>query len=404
MSAPVILRNRAFAAVWVGQFLTQAAARVFQVGVVWWTVSSVGGMNPGRQSGVILMAATVPAVALVPVVSHLIARYDHRGLLAAMAGAAGLLAGVGAVLSHSWALPFEVLCVLALLLASCQAVFDPCLTTSIPELVDDEDMEPATGFQLATQSIASLSGGFLGPLVVEATGLSGLLGLCAAAYLVAAVLIATRRFPHRASGGHSKAQPAPRPGRVLRRLPSVRHMLLCFTAANFFSTAVFVLLPLFARSTLQATGATVSAFEAALGAGTMLGAALGPRLRLRLSTIGGGGLALAALGLAAPGLLPRPWVAVVGLVVAGACIGAIGVRFVSYFQRRVPAADKPAFFAVMQALISATLPVSSLVFGSLGDVLPVRLLLLIQGAGLLPVALAAWRVASRLKEEKDKHA
>ncbi|MBC3186786.1 MFS transporter [Corynebacterium sp. zg-331] len=395
----MVVRNRGFAAVWAGQFLTQAAARVFQVGIVWWLVGIAGGHHVGRQSGLVLMCATVPAVALVPLVARLIARHDHRRLLTGTAALAGALAGTAASVSHAWPLPIGALCALALLLACCQAVFDPCLSTSIPELVADEDIESATGFQLATQSVAGLTGGFLGPLVVETTGATGLLCCCATAYLTAAALIAATGFAHRAPSAPTPVHPAPS-RHVLRRLPSVRRMLLCFTAANFFSTAVFVLDPLFVRGTLRGGGTTVSAFEAALGAGTIAGAALGSRVGLRLATVGGGGLAIAAVGFAAPGLLPHPGVAAAGLVAAGVCIGAIGVRFMSCFQRKVPPQDKPAFFAAMQALISATLPVSSLVFGALGDVVAVRLLLVAQGAGLLPVAGATWVAATRLDTEE----
>lgn len=403
MSKPVVLRNRSFAAAWVGQFLSQGATRMFQVGMVWWLVGLAGGENPGRQSGLVLMCATIPAVALVPVVSRIIARNDRRRTLAVSTAVAGVLAAGGAALTSAWPPHLGVVCALALFLSCCQAVFDPCLSTAIPELVADGDVESATGFQLATQSIAGLAGGFLGPLVVEACEASGLMFSCATAYLTAAVLIAVHRFPvypaqrpapHGASRPHSRG--------VLRRLPAARRILLCFTAANFFSTAVFVLMPLFVRGVLHMGGAAVSAFEAALGAGTIAGAALGSRLPLRLRTVGGGGLALAGVGLAAPGLLPRPGVAGLGLVLAGLCIGAIGVRFVSCFQRQVPPPDKPAFFAIMQALIGATLPLSAIVFGALGDAVAVRVLLLAQGAGLIPVAWAARRAATGLDDEKER--
>ncbi|PKF67722.1 MFS transporter, partial [Corynebacterium mastitidis] len=274
----MVLRNRRFAAVWAGQFLTQAAARLYQVGIVWWLVGLTGGAAPGRQAGVLLMAATLPAVLLVPLSSRLIARWDRRGVLAGAAGAAGavgLIATACAALSSGAALPFAALCLVAVALASCQAVFDPCLTTSIPELVSDEDIEAATGFQLATQSVAGLAGGFLGPLIVEGLGAAGLFAACAAAYLAAAGLVGARRFPYPAPRGITGSA-APRPWDVLRRLPTVRTMLLCFTAANFFTTAVFVLMPLFARTVLHTSGAAVSVFEAALGAGTILGAAVGP--------------------------------------------------------------------------------------------------------------------------------
>ena len=91
MSAPVVLRNRRFAAVWVGQFLTQAAARLYQVGIVWWLVGLTNRTIPGYQAGVLLMAATLPAVLLVPLSSRLIARWDRRWVLAGAAGAAGAI-------------------------------------------------------------------------------------------------------------------------------------------------------------------------------------------------------------------------------------------------------------------------------------------------------------------------
>jgi hypothetical protein len=83
------------------------------------------------------------------------------------------------------------------------------------------------------------------------------------------------------------------------------------------------------------------------------------------------------------------------MAVAGWCVGVIGVRFVALFQRLVPAEDRPGFFAVMQALLGATFPVSSLVFGLLGDHLPARTLCLVQALGVLPVAAALWWTGRR---------
>ncbi|WP_371502106.1 MFS transporter [Kitasatospora sp. NBC_00374] len=387
---PVVLRNRAFGSVWAAQVLTQAAGRMFQVGVVWWLVGYAAGADRGLASGAFLAVSTLPAVALAPLVASLIARCPRRAVLGGAAAAAGLVAAGTAGWSYATALPMGVAYAAALLLAGCQAAFDPCLTTSVSELVEDRDIEEATGFELATQSLAGLAGGLLGPLVIDSWGLAGMVAGCAGAYLAAAALVGATRFPRAATGPAEQAAARRTLRQILADLPFVRRILLCFAAANLFTTAVFVVMPLYTRSVLHADGSTVAALEAALGLGTLVGSFTGPRLPGRPTAVGAGCLALMAAALGLPGLLPAQAAAVGALAVAGWCVGVIGVRFVALFQRLVPSGDRPGFFAVMQALLGATFPLSSLVFGVLGDLLSPRTLCLVQAVGLVPVAVALW--------------
>jgi predicted MFS family arabinose efflux permease len=365
------------------------------------------------------MLSTLPAVAMAPVVARIVERRPHRAVLACAAAGAGAVAGAAALWTYAGTLPMAATYGVGLALAACQAVFDPCLTTSVPELVEDADIESATGFELSTQSVAGLAGGLLGPLAVDAGGLSGVVTGCAAGYLLAALLVASARFPHAtvpcpAAAGAAEvtdqtpadADPAPadaahggparRPlRRILAELPFIRRVLVCFAAANVFTTAVYVVMPLYTRGVLHSTGSTVASLEAALGAGTLVGSFSGGRLPGRPVTVGSVCLLVMGAALGLPGLVTGHAVALGSLAVTGWCVGVIGVRFVALFQRLVPAADKPGFFAVMQALLGATFPVSSLLFGALGDQLTARTLCLVQGAGLVPVALALWWLGGR---------
>ncbi|MGW2648385.1 MFS transporter [Streptomyces sp. NPDC001393] len=398
---PLVLRNPSFGRVWAGQVLSQAACRMFQVGAVWWLVAGTGGAHRGLDSGLFLMVSSLPAVVLAPAVARIVARHAHRTVLAMATATAGVVGAATAVWAYTAALPMVALYAAGLALATCQAVFDPCLTTSVPELVEDTDIEAATAFELSTQSLAGLAGGLLGPLVVDAGGLAGVVAGCAGAYLSAALLIVSARFPRATAGDGPAGEEAPRPPtlrRILAGLPFVRRVLLCFAAANVFTTAVYVVMPLYTRGALHATGSTAALLEAALGAGTLLGSFTGGRVPGRPITVGSACLAGMAAALALPGLCTGHVVAVGSLLVVGWCVGVIGVRFVALFQRRVPATDKPGFFAVMQALLGATFPVSSLVFGALGDHLTARTLCLVQGAGLLPVAAALWWLGGRAED------
>ncbi|MFF4159884.1 MFS transporter [Streptomyces sp. NPDC001678] len=393
---PLVLRNRAFGTVWLAQVLTQAAVRMFQVGVSWWLIAYAVADGRGLASGLFMAVSTLPAVALAPVVARTVARFAHRSVLRAAAGGAGVAAAALAGWAYAGGLPLAAAYAATLALAACQAFFDPCLTTSVPELVDDEDIEAATGFEMSTQSLASLGGALMGALIVDGAGVAGLAVGCASAYLVAAGLITTVRFRTPAApGADDSAETGVEEagGRrslrgILAGLPFVRRILLCFTAANLFTTAVFVIIPLYTKSVLADGGSTVALLEASLGVGTLIGSFTGARVPGRPTALGAWLLALMALALAAPGLFTGRFVFAGCLVVAGWCVGVIGVRFVALFQRLVPTADKPGFFAVMQAVLGATFPLASLLFGLLGDRLSPQTLCLIQAAGLLPAACA----------------
>ncbi|MFE9929705.1 MFS transporter [Streptomyces sp. NPDC005533] len=407
--APLILRNRAFGAVWLGQVLTQAAVRMFQVGVSWWIVAYAVRDARGLASGLFMALCTLPAVVLAPVVARTVAGFAHRSVLRTAAALAAAAAGVLAVWAQGGGPPLAGVYGAALALATCQAFFDPCLTTSVPELVDDADIETATGFELSTQSLAGLGGALLGALTVDRAGVAGLAAGCAAAYAGAAVLVASARFRSPSSSASSAASsdepPARRPlRRILGELPYVRRILVCFTAANLFTAAVFVVIPLYTRSVLHGGGGTVALLEASLGAGALVGAFTGTRVPGRPTVAGAWSLGLMALALALPGLFPHRPVIAGCLAVAGWCAGAVSVRFVALFQRLVPTADKPGFFAVMQAVLGASLPVASLVFGSAGDLFSPRTLCLVQGVGLLPAACALALLGSRTPEPEPSRA
>ncbi|MEV8533810.1 MFS transporter [Streptomyces sp. NPDC051211] len=400
---PLVLRNRAFGTVWLGQVLTQAAVRMFQVGVSWWLVAYAVDAGRGLASGLFMAVSTLPAVVLAPVVARAVAGIAHRTVLRTAAMLAGAVAAALAAWASASDLPLAAAYAAALALAACQAFFDPCLTTSVPELVEDEDIETATGFELSTQSLAGLGGALLGALIVDRAGLGGLAAGCAAAYLSAAVLIAGVRFrtviAPEPSGDPGWAPPRGRTLRgILAGLPYIRRILVCFTAANLFTTAVFVVIPLYTRNVLGGGGGTVALLEAALGAGTLLGSVTGARVPGRPTVAGAYCLALMALALALPGLFADRWVFASCLAVAGWCVGVIGVRFVALFQRLVPAADKPGFFAVMQAALGATFPVASLLFGLAGDHLSARTLCLVQAGGLVPAACALALLGARRPE------
>ncbi|MFD9070200.1 MFS transporter [Streptomyces lasiicapitis] len=393
---PLLLRNRDFAKVWTAQVMAQGAFRMLQVGLVWWIVSHVAAERRGLATGLLMVLGTLPAALLVPVVARVLARHTGRAVLRGTTLAAAGVAAALAVWAVLGAVPLAAVYPVALALAVCQAFFDPCIPTSVAALVEAEDIESATAVNLATLSLAGLAGAFTAPLLVERTGLAGLVLGCAACYAISGTAAGLARF--RPPQDPPASTPAPRRRRlraILAELPLLRSILLCLAAVNLFSTAVFVIFPLYTKSVLHADATTFALLEAGLGVGTLLGALSGKHLTGRATSVGAVCVTGFALALALPGLFPHRPAVIGALAMAGWCVGAVGVRFVALFQRAVPAADKPGFFALMQAMIGATFPVASLVFGLLGDHLSPQTLCLVQAVGVLPAACALYALRGR---------
>ncbi|QEV21783.1 MFS transporter [Streptomyces alboniger] len=384
---PLIVRNGGFARVWAAQLLSQSATRMYQMGALWWLMGQVAAGDRGLASGLFLMSAALPPVVLAPVIARVIARHRSRSVLSGAALGGVVLTVTLAGFAAPAGMPTLAVCPVMFGLAACQALFDPCLTKAIPELVQDRDIEDATAFEQASFSLVGMASALLGAVLVELIGPTGVVGAGAIAYLGAAVCLRTVRF--HPLGGEAQEEVSSGIGqawRLLSGLPFIKLALVCFTAANFFITATFVVLPLYTKNVLHAPALTLGLLEGALWLGMLVGVFTGKRLPGHPGPVGGGCVALFGAATVVPGIVPDRTALLVCLAVAGWSVGAVNVVFVAAFQRAVPTAAKPVFFSAMLALLGAGFPVAAFVFGLAGDLLSPQSLFLVQSAGLLPIA------------------
>jgi hypothetical protein len=75
------------------------------------------------------------------------------------------------------------------------------------------------------------------------------------------------------------------------------------------------------------------------------------------------------------------------LFLAGAALGVNNVKFMAFFQETVAPELKGRFFALMQAVIGFTFPIAYFFFGALTDYLRPSDVCLIQGAGVVSLAI-----------------
>lgn len=392
---PLLLRNRDFALVWLSQVLSQGGTRMYQIGLLWWLLGRVEEGQRGLASGLFLLIAALPAVLLANRIGAVLSRTPSRSVMLRAELVAG---GVVSLLAYcamadlvaTWAV-YPV----ALVLAVCQAFVDPTLTKSVPEIVDEADVEEAVAFETATQSLANFGGAVFGAVVIDALGFVGVVILNALSYLLSSGLLYAARFRPLPLAAEPDAAVTPEPQAAsawgfLSTMPFVRSVLVCFAVANFFASPVFLVMPLYTKLVLEADAAVLAQLEASLWLGLLIGAFSGRLVAgvRRIVWVGAACLGLYALAFALPGLVASQPVYMLSLAAGGWCLGLNNVKFVTLFQQLVPPAGKGRFFALLQAAVGFSFPMAALAFGLLGDHLSPQTLCLVQAMGLAAVAVA----------------
>lgn len=386
--------NVNFRNVWVGQILCQSANKAAMIDLLWWTLDRPGTTSSAAAwaNGALLLANALPAVVLASFIGRALQARGSRVVIgvAQCVAAFGLAAMFGAAASKILTPGLAV--ALSSLVAAGQSCVDAGLNRSVCELVPRTELEQAVALEAATQPLASLGGTALGAIVAGLIGLTPVLALCAAGYLVAASLTLRSRFtaasdgdPANAAEGAAESSDDAWVGRLLH----------VFAAANFLLFPIFLVLPLFTRSTLRRTVTALGLLEAGFWCGLIAGTALAGRLPqgpAMLPRLVGAALLVFGAALAAMARFPSPAGTAAGLAIGGLAVGIVNVKVLGYFQQTVAEARKPAFFARLQAWIGAGQPLGYAAFALVLSRVEPATAFAVQGCGLLllgaPLALA----------------
>ncbi|MER7455572.1 MFS transporter [Micromonospora sp. NPDC126480] len=336
----------------------------------------------------LLLAATLPLVALAPLTGRLADRVDSRVLLVTVGAAQSLICLVLAHTEH----PVAVVALVGVL-ACGLAVTQPCLAALLPAMVREEDLPRASAIQQTAVSVGALGGPVLAGLLVGQFGARLPLLLNAACYLalvVAGLLIRTRRGGRRGvvPGGAAAAAPAWR----LRRDPLLLTMVVTTAAVITAVGGINVVEVFFIRETLDGSATMYGLVGAAWMAGLLPGSWLAARLSRRLTDDGAllGGVLLAlggcALMVALAATVPAAALLIPLWLLGGAANGSDNVFANVLTARRVPEASRARAYAVKGAVVQGGSMVGYLVGGVLLAVVPPRPLIAGLGlAGLLVV-------------------
>jgi MFS family permease len=173
------LWNRNFAILWQGQLISDFGNAAFAVALGFWVLERTAGNT--ALMGIVEAAFAIPGVLLGPFAGTVADRLNRKWIIIAADFIRGILfTAMGAMLLFD-IFPFWAIYPLAILSGSCGAFFSPAISSSIPEIVDRDDLSKANSARGLSSSLSSLLGNSLGgwlfsvlkaPLLILTNGLS----------------------------------------------------------------------------------------------------------------------------------------------------------------------------------------------------------------------------------------
>jgi len=391
MAKPLVLDNRDFGKLWLGQVLSQSGTRIYQIAIVWWIVTS-GREQVGKLAGLFLVASALPSVLFVHRIGRLVDSHRTKSVMLVADGLNTLVVAATAYVLYRWpGVPAYYLCLSGFLISLLQAITDPGFAKAVPQVVEKERIEEAIAFQTSALSLGYFLGAGLGGMLMPFLGVAGVIALNAVTYLISFVSIATAkfRFEEPVVAPAAGAAPPQSAWEILARHPLFKKLLIGMALVNFFTVPTFVILPLYVDRALKGNAAVLGWIEAGIWLGIILGTLLSRRIRISENpeTLGAVCCFFLAIGLLAPGIIVDARFFFAMALLQGTAFAFIPVRFVSLFQQGLELQSKGRFFALMSAVLSATPPISQFVAGALADVVPITTLCLLQGAGALAMSV-----------------
>ena len=341
----------------------------------------------------------VPYVVIGPFAGLVADRFPRRRVMILCDSASAAVAALLALLARAGHPPIAALYAVALLLACIRPFYFPALQGLTVEGVPEGRRAGFNAWTQVTDGLLSFSGPVFGTAIVAAAGAGTATLINAATFAASAALLASI-----VPGATRRAQSAVASPGVRRALavglrtigysPAILWGTVLITAANFATSLiegnlVYVLLHSEGESKL-ALGMVFSA----QGAGAVVAGALAPRL-MRLTSAGlviSVGMALSALAMAIPAVLPVWGAIVTGQGIDGAAIALVVVCWFTSLQWIIPVGLIGRFVAMGRAIAYSTIPAGAVLGALLLDASgSVRALFIVAVTIQLPVSIGTAR-------------
>lgn len=297
LTAP--LRHRNFAALWVGQGLSNFGDMLTTVGLA---LFAYGYSHQAWPVAAIFAARALPNLLFGLFAGDLADRYDRKLLMVAMDVLRALMVAAVPILIHS---NFAALIAITFAVSTATVVFNPAKQATIPDILPPGLLQQGNSLTAISERLTEIAGFLAATFVLGGQGLPVVFAIDALTFITSAGIILTLPFPdiirsHEAISFKTVRQNV---AAGVRYIGGVAELRIIFIYSFFIVVMASALQPLIVPLALQhIKGGTQQAFpllemSIAVGAaaGALIGGVMRPRSRGNLMLIGTLGMGIATV-------------------------------------------------------------------------------------------------------------
>lgn len=384
MFLDILTKQRNFGLLWLAQLVSFIGEGIMQTAMIWWVISETGS---GTTVGFIMSVSFLPAVLVGPFAGTLADRLPAKLLLiGADLFRAVLVCAVG-VMAWNGHLSIPILLGMCATLAAAGVFHSPTTLTVIPRVVPSEKIEEAMALHTIVRDISKLAGPALGGMIIARWSVAEAFLSHAGCLVFSSICIAIMSMaPKAVNADQESVLFQLRAGlRYVRDHSVLKNILVGFGCLNLFAVPIIVLLPLSIRNIFARDAFDLGVSEGVLALGSVVTGLAFVRL---FSGVRTSVLLVRVLGLS--GLLftffaynPYFSLYLVALFFLGGCFTAVNVAVLTLFQRTVDPEMKGRFFALVEVLSFALIPIAMATAGALADKISIPAVYQICGAGTI---------------------
>jgi MFS family permease len=400
-----ILLQPNFARLWFGGLISMIGDWILIVGLPFEIYRRTGST---LATGVMVLAFLIPSIALGSVAGVFVDRWDRKRLMVVI----NLVLAVAILpLLAIDALGIWIAYVVLFVSSSLEQLFHPAEGALLPNLLEhpDDDLVTANALNGLNNHLARLIGPAVGGVIVATGGLLAVTVIDGISFLLSAALIGSIRtahsravrtdsLEHQAATAWRRLVSEWRDGlRVILHHPVLRALLFFFVITRIGEGLTATLFVPWATDALHSDSAGYGALLSTQAIGGLAGATvigwLGSRADpLRLLIVGALIFGVIDLGLFTyPAIYPHIEPALVVMVIVGVPGAAMMAGIATLQQTLASDSHRGRVIGALMAVGAAGSLVGAVGAGILGEVVPILLLLVIQGSGYVIGALTvAW--------------
>jgi MFS family permease len=385
------LRNRPFARLWTGAFVSNIGTWMETVAIGIYVTETTGKAS---WTGAVAAAGFVPTAVLGPVGGALADRAARKRVLIGTTIVQTVLAALLTILFVNGEPSPAVVTAIVFAGGCAMALGFPAYQAMLPDLVPPEDLPGAIGLSSAQWNLGRVIGPAIAGIVIGTSHRYALaLGLNAVSFFAVLAVVATLVLP----------RPDPRATeqrlfhaivdglRYVRAEPGLRVNVLTMCVTVFLAAPFIALVPAMAIEVLDSGAGGTSLLVTAQGVGAVAtGVAVGPlAARFGVRRVMVSALACLPLALVAYALAPRLGLSALAILVVGGCYLAALSSFSTVAQTRAPVYLRGRVLGVNIVVLGTLYPIGAIVQGALADQVGLRVTTAASGVALAAVLLTA---------------